>query len=338
MEDINTYELLKDPEMKEILDSFLIETKEILDKLDLDLVMMESKPDDAELLNEVFRYFHTIKGTSGFLGLDKLTTVTHRCEDILNKLRKGEAKINQMIMDSVLMAYDKIKELLATIETNLNEDVETESVIISLNNTIDIMQNGTPNISEEPAQQTKKSKRTTAKKSAGKSKKIVKEKEPAKVNPDSVEAKHPESPADEKEEAEEDTITPGKTENARTLIEPEVNVKTESTRESVDKNPKQVDNTIRVDIQRLDELLNIASELVLGRNRLSQVSSEFAFENEGTKLSRDLAEAARQIDLMTNELQLIVMKTRMIKIGKVFNRFPRVVRDLCKGNRKKSKA
>jgi two-component system chemotaxis sensor kinase CheA len=97
---------------------------------------------------------------------------------------------------------------------------------------------------------------------------------------------------------------------------------------------RKAENTIRVDVERLDELLNIASELVLGRNRLAQVNSEFALEYEGTKFSRDLADAAKQIDLMTNELQLVVMKTRMVKIGKVFNRYPRLVRDLARETNK----
>jgi two-component system, chemotaxis family, sensor kinase CheA len=97
---------------------------------------------------------------------------------------------------------------------------------------------------------------------------------------------------------------------------------------------KKSENTIRVDVERLDELLTIASELVLGRNRLAQVNSEVALEYEGTKFSRDLADAAKQIDLMTNELQLVVMKTRMVKIGKVFNRFPRLIRDLAKETKK----
>ncbi len=97
---------------------------------------------------------------------------------------------------------------------------------------------------------------------------------------------------------------------------------------------KKVENSIRVDVERLDELLNIVSELVLGRNRLAQVNSEFALENEGTKFSRDLFDVTKQIDLMINELQLVVMKTRMIKIGKVFNKFPRLVRDLSRDAKK----
>ena len=95
------------------------------------------------------------------------------------------------------------------------------------------------------------------------------------------------------------------------------------------------EQTIRVEVERLDELLNLVSELVLGRNRLAQLNSDASVQYEGTEISRNLGDTARQIDLLTTELQLAVMKTRMIKIEKVFNRFPRLVRDLSKETGKK---
>ena len=121
MAELNQNPMLIEPDMKEIVESFIVETKEILEKLDVDLVEMEKRPDDNELLNSVFRHFHTIKGTSSFLGLDKLTGVTHKGEDILNKLRKGEISLNSIIMDSLLSAYDKMKSLLNSIEEYQNE-------------------------------------------------------------------------------------------------------------------------------------------------------------------------------------------------------------------------
>ncbi|HVO72398.1 MAG TPA: Hpt domain-containing protein, partial [Ignavibacteriaceae bacterium] len=276
--------------MKEILDSFLIETKEILEKLDVDLVEMENKPDDTDLLNQVFRSFHTIKGTSGFLGLNKLTKITHKCEDILNKLRKKESRLNSSVMDGILNAFDKIKELVFTVETDLNEDVDIAKAIDVLNKIIEDMnkENG-QGLSDNP---------------------------PVTENPEK------EIKAEEKASDQQDTEAV-----------PEVQAEaaaTETAKEDSSKKMNKEENSIRVDIERLDQLLNIASELVLGRNRLTQVYSEFAHEFEGTKLNKDLSEAAKQIDLMTNELQLLVMKTRMVKIGKVFTRFPRLIRDLSK--------
>jgi two-component system chemotaxis sensor kinase CheA len=291
METENNYSMLNDPEMKEIVDSFIVETREILEKLDVNLIELENRPEDTELLNEIFRSFHTIKGTSGFLGLDKLTKVTHRCEDILNKLRKGEALLNSDIMDGILSAFDKIKELSVMIETNLNEDVSVDETVEILNNVITKLENkGSENLSK---------------------------------------AEVPTAEANEVQETVKDT-----TANESPVVAEEKAAVKETSKANSPLPGKKSENTIRVDVERLDELLNIASELVLGRNRLAQVNSEIGLEYEGTKISRDLSDATKQIDLMTNELQLVVMKTRMVKIGKVFNRYPRLVRDLARDTQK----
>lgn len=280
MEGVTQNPMLIDPEMKEIVDSFLLETKEILENLNVDLMELEKRPDDLDLLNQIFRSFHTIKGTSGFLGLEKLPEVTHKCEDILNKLRRGEAKLNSNIMDGILLGYDVIKELMFKIENDKNEDVDVENVINVLTGLLKNL--GEANLPEEQIQQSNQ----------------IENKEQKEIKTD-----------------------------ATTVVS---NEKNNATKLASSPDTRKTDNTIRVDVERLDALLNIASELVLGRNRLTQVNSQFALEYENTNIAKDLADATKQIDLMTTELQLVVMKLRMIKIGKVFNRFPRVVRDMCK--------
>jgi len=305
MTEIDKYAMLKDPDMAEIVDSFIVESNEILDELDHDLVQLENKPEDDELLNKIFRAFHTIKGTSGFLGLEKLTKVTHKGEDILNKLRKGEAKLSSELMDVILVAYDKIKELISVIATDKNENVDTEATEIYLTNAITSLENNTPVVSKfEETKVEKKTKKSPTKKIKKPKAKQVENEKVTEIEAESVE---------NDEQVEQPSIVIAKEKIA------------------VSNMPKKTEDTsIRVDVERLDELLNIVSELVLGRNQLSQVYSEVSLDHEGTKLARDLAEATKQIDLMTNELQLVVMKTRMVKIGKVFNRFPRLVRDLSK--------
>ncbi|MGE5409508.1 MAG: chemotaxis protein CheA [Clostridiales bacterium] len=301
--ELNT--LLNDPEMKEIFESFIIETKEILERLDLELVEIEKRPDDVELLNSIFRSFHTVKGTSGFLGLERLTKVTHKCEDILNKLRKGEAKLNDDVMDGILNAYDKMKSLVVSIEMDKNENVDIDDTLSILQNVSLELETGRK-VEKEPSSK------------------------PEQV-PSEAKQVTPIPVADEPEEEVQEpvpAITPS------TPADSAPAVKEEKDNSRISSLTKQVDNTIRVDVERLDDLLNIVSELVLGRNRLAQVNAEVSLEYEGTKLSRDLAEASKQIDLMTTELQLAVMKTRMVKIGKVFNRFPRLVRDLSKDMKK----
>lgn len=316
------FNILNDPEMQEIFQSFLVETKEILEQLDLDLVEIEKRPDDVDLLNQIFRSFHTIKGTSGFLGLEKLQKVTHRGEDILNKLRKGEVLLNDEIMDNILKSYDAIKDLVDVIEEKKEEDFDTSEILYELDSLIAKLEN-----KELPAQEEKKNKQTkTSKTKKPKTVKTTKAKKTSAAKSEEV-----------NNESEDDIIESVEIPEINDVSSPVEKLQKDDSNQNSDKKDdkslqhgKKGENTIRVDVQRLDELLNIVSELVLGRNRLAQINIEAGIQYEGTKISRDLAETTRQIDLMTTELQLAVMKTRMIKIAKVFNRFPRLVRDLSK--------
>lgn len=340
------YSLLRDPDMKEIFDSFVVETKEIFDKLDLDLVELEKRPEDKDLLNDIFRSFHTIKGTSGFLGLIKLQNLTHRGEDILNKLRKGEARVNLFIMDAILKSYDSMRALLDVIESNLDESYDVSTIITTLDFIIESLEKdpsilegenagAAPALSADvPSAEGKKS----AKKKSKKKKESAEEERHTEraIIPDTgvteaditvietiVEIEDADNDHDDHDEPVSVPIPGG-------ASGPTIQSALTKTSPDAPTVRKGGDNTIRVDVERLDDLLNIVSELVLGRNRLTQIQTEVASDYEGTKLSRDLAETSRQIDLMTTELQLAVMKTRMIKIGKVFNKFPRMVRDLSK--------
>lgn len=315
MSDIDKYAMLKDPDMAEIVESFIVETNEILEELDHDLVELENKPDDDDLLNKIFRAFHTIKGTSGFLGLERLTSVTHKGEDILNKLRKQEATLSSELMDVILVAYDKIKELIIVIENDKNENVDVDDTVTYLGNAINSLENNTP-IVKDVAEDTSP---------------VIEEStdEIQVEETDIVESKNPEAEIVENKNNEAEIVIPEIVEEKKEVTPPKPIISKEKTPPARPQKRSE-DTNIRVDVERLDELLNIVSELVLGRNQLAQVYSEATLEYEGTKLTRDLAEATKQIDLMTNELQLVVMKTRMVKVGKVFNRFPRVVRDLSR--------
>ncbi len=284
------YSLLHDESMAEIFEGFIVETNEILEKLDLDLVELETHPDDEELLNEIFRSFHTIKGTSGFLGLVKLQKVTHNCEDLLNKLRKGEIQLNEEIMDAILLAFDTIKSLVEVIANEKTEDFPVAGTLSTLVNLIASLNNSKASEKRVEKNEVKSSKPVETEQVASKQQEVSTNKE------------------------------------TKSVTKPKSTSATKS---------KPQNETIRVEVERLDELLNIVQELVLGRNRLLQINNLVAQEREGTTISHDLSEATQQIDLMTTELQLAVMKTRMVKIGKVFNRFRRMIRDLSKDMNKK---
>ncbi len=332
MSEIKQNPILNDPDMKEIVESFLIESKEILESLDSDIIEMEKRPDDTELLNQVFRSFHTIKGSAGFLSLTKLTSITHKGEDILNKLRKKEVELNDEIMDAILIAFDKLKELIFCIEANHNEDVEIEEAQSDLAHAIEKIEKGMMVTSENKISSASKpkSKKTAPKKQTAKSKenantkKVSVKKKVNKTKPKTEEIKNTEP---KKEEIPLEV----KTEKIEVKQKDETQ---QNQNRSLDPNLIKKESTIRVDIERLDDLLNIASELVLGRNRLTQINSDFTIQFEGTDHARDLSEVVKLIDHMTNELQSIVMKTRMVKIGKVFNRFPRLVRDISRDSNK----
>ena len=283
---------LVDPEMKEIVESFLIESKEILEKIDYDLLELEKRPDDNDLLNQIFRSFHTIKGTSGFIGLEKLPEVTHKCEDILNKLRKGEATISPELMDGIILAHDTIKQLLDKIETEQNESVDTQHVCDVLEELLQSIEQKTNPSGEK--------------------------KEKTKINTENL--------SKEAQLLIEELIA----EPSETQIKSKSEIPKSDTVQKAVTSATVKENTIRVEVDRLDSLLDIVSELVLGRNRLMQVNAKNVAENENNKYSKDFEEVTKQLDLMTTELQLVVMKLRMIKIAKIFNRYPRLVRDLCK--------
>ncbi len=309
------YSLLNDPDMKEIFDSFLVETREILEKLDLNLVELENRPDDNDLLNDIFRSFHTIKGTSGFLGLERLQTLTHHGEDILNKLRKGEAHVNEEIMDAVLHGYDATIELIDVIEENKNEDYDITEVLSELETVISHIENG--GMQEDAPIEADESEEVIADES---------------IDDDDSQDTDEESNDSEHEEEQQIESSSVEVQEKSEVIEEKPPEKKQVQNKKVEKksSAKKGDNNIRVDVERLDDLLNYVQELVLGRNQLTQLNSEMQLQHEGTKLAQNLMETTQFIDLMTTELQLAVMKTRMIKIGKVFNRFPRLVRDLSK--------
>lgn len=249
--------------MQEIIESFVIETEEILEVLDQDLIELEKNPEDHDLINKIFRSAHTIKGTSSFVEFDQMTKLTHHLEDVLNKLRHQEMEVNSLVMDVLLDGADFIKELLDRFKSNNKEPLELDEIIQTLKDMF-----------------------------AGK-------------------------------------ITEGTTAEKKQVVAEE---KSEKTKESGRKSstPKFKDQTIRVDVNRLDSLMNLIGELVASRNRLSQLSIELSLENEGNEHLTNLGVTASQIDFVTSELQSAVMKTRMLPVGKVFNKFPRLIRDLAR--------
>jgi two-component system, chemotaxis family, sensor kinase CheA len=281
-----------DNEMAEILDSFLVETKEIFERLGQDLLVLEKGSANPELLNTIFRAVHTVKGTSSFLGFEQMTSLAHTFEDVLNKLRKGEITINSGGMDVILEAFDLLKILLERIEAKNADALDLSAIVSRLQN---MAAHSERKVEEQvppppPVPDLAQSQQKDVEK-------------PSQFPREPIPADVPESP----------TV-------------PSTNVQSPTEKTPV----RQTETTIRVDVGRLDNLMNLVGELVLGRNRLTQISDELNTNEEGNVIAKELADTCTQIDFITTELQMAVMKTRMVPIAKVFNRLPRLVRDLSK--------
>ncbi|MFZ4619105.1 MAG: chemotaxis protein CheA [Bacteroidota bacterium] len=291
-------------EMAELLDSFIVETNEIYEKLGPDLLKLEKDPTDKELHNRIFRAVHTVKGTSGFLGLDQMTELAHVFEDVLNKIRKGELEVTRHRMDVMFDAFDVLKELLVRVESRNTEPMSLEVIIQRL--VVITTDAGATEATEQAAGTMKAPEHPVV----------------------PVAAEVPAAPVVEHAV----TVESKETESAA-LKDHENGEQKEKKAADAQQHPAQsklADSTIRVDVARLDELMNLVGELVLGRNRLSQINFKMNESLEGNPLVKDLADTSSQVDLITTELQMAVMKTRMVQIAKVFNKLPRLVRDLSR--------
>ncbi|WQZ80620.1 chemotaxis histidine kinase/response regulator CheAY2 [Helicobacter pylori] len=353
-------------DLQEIMEDFLIEAFEMNEQLDQDLVELEHSPEDLDLLNRIFRVAHTIKGSSSFLNLNILTHLTHNMEDVLNRARKGEIKITPDIMDVVLRSIDLMKTLLVTIrdtgsDTNNGKENEIEEAVKQLQ--------AITSQNLESAKETSGTKETPQKEAKEETKEENKEnkaKAPTAENtasdnpladePDldysnmsaeEVEAeierllnkrqeadkerraqKKQEDQAKPKQEVTP-TKEPPKTETPK-VPKTETKAKAKADTEENKAPSIGVEQTVRVDVRRLDHLMNLIGELVLGKNRLIRIYSDVEERYDGEKFLEELNQVVSSISAVTTDLQLAVMKTRMQPVGKVFNKFPRMVRDLSR--------
>ncbi|MCQ2679322.1 chemotaxis histidine kinase/response regulator CheAY2 [Helicobacter pylori] len=357
-------------DLQEIMEDFLIEAFEMNEQLDQDLVELEHNPEDLDLLNRIFRVAHTIKGSSSFLNLNILTHLTHNMEDVLNRARKGEIKITPDIMDVVLRSIDLMKTLLVTIrdtgsDTNNGKENEIEEAVKQLQaitsqnlesakETSGDKETPQKEVKEEAKEENKenKAKAPTAENSASDNPLAD---EPdldyANMSAEEVEAeierllnkrqeadkerraqkKQEAKPKQEAEPKQEVTPTkePPKTETPK-APKTETKAKTKADTEENKAPSIGVEQTVRVDVRRLDHLMNLIGELVLGKNRLIRIYSDVEERYDGEKFLEELNQVVSSISAVTTDLQLAVMKTRMQPVGKVFNKFPRMVRDLSR--------
>lgn len=339
-------------DIQEILEDFLIEAFELIEQIDQDLVELEAKPDDLELLNSIFRVAHTVKGSSSFLNFDVLTKLTHHMEDVLNKARRAELKITPEVMDVVLESVDMMKDLLNGIRDYGNDTdvgIDIEDICIRL----EAVSNGDeiPQDEEAIAQAKEQKQEEVKEEDKSKNEEIAEEK--TEQSEDTSEQEDYSNLSDEEVEAEIERLLQEKQEEKKKKKakkeqsggedkKPKPNTDTAPVAASKPKesetnapakkqaNSSSLEQTIRVEVKRLDHLMNLIGELVLGKNRLLKIYDDVEERYEGEKFLEELNQVVSAISLVTTDLQIAVMKTRMLPIAKVFNKFPRMVRDLSR--------
>lgn len=315
---------------EEILQDFLVEAGEILEQLSEQLVELESRPDDMDLLNAIFRGFHTVKGGAGFLQLNALVECCHIAENVFDILRKGERRVSSELMDVVLQALDTVNAMFDQVREQSEPTPATPELLAALARLAE-PEGAAP---AEPVQAPPAA---------------VPPAEPAQVPAEAVEpaaaAAGDDISDDEFEALLDELHGKGKFNGASEAVtaaaavakniaakspaaKPVAPAKAAAARPAAPDRPaaSEAETTVRVDTARLDEIMNMVGELVLVRNRLVRLGL-----NSGDEA---MAKAVANLDVVTGDLQMSVMKTRMQPIKKVFGRFPRLVRDLARNMKK----
>ena len=347
-------------EFQEILQDFLVESFELVEKLDEDLVELENTPEDLELLNGIFRVAHTVKGASSFLNFDVLTHLTHHMEDVLNKARHGDLIITPDIMDVVLESIDLMKALLNIIrDTSADAGIDVSACVARLDKVsggdgkvphveaaapVEVVEEV---VDVEPEEDDLDYDNMSGDEIELEIERLLNERQDQdkarraeKIAAGESVPDAPPSPVEES--APEPTPAPTSAPEPVAPPPPPPVVPAEVAKEEAPKAaapakraPAAVEQTIRVDVKRLDHLMNLIGELVLAKNRLIKINDDVEERYEGEEFLEELNQVVSIVSLVTTDLQIAVMKTRMLPIGKVFNKFPRMIRDLTRELNKK---
>ncbi len=336
----------------EVVAEFLVESHENLDQLDRDLLELERRPGDRAVLSSIFRTIHTIKGTCGFLGFNRLQALTHVGESLLSRLRDGSLKIDANITTALLAMVDAVREMLRCIEAGGSDGEEGYADLITRlaalqdgNAPVGVAAAPAPVVAVAEGAAPSVAAAAEVKPAKGKKAKAAK---PAKPAADQTVARPPAHPEPapnapalgdllvelgvDSDQVSLALAAQGLGDGRRLgeiLVEDGI-VAPETVEEALaaqagqpsptDGRTKLSDSNIRVDVGLLDRLMTLVGELVLSRNNILQHVNHQA--------DPAVMAASQRLDLVTGELQEAVLKTRMQPIRTVWAKFPRVVRDL----------
>ncbi|MDE3012001.1 MAG: chemotaxis protein CheA [Pseudomonadota bacterium] len=300
---------------EELLQDFLLEASELLSDVDNKLVELEKRPADRALLNDVFRGFHTVKGGAGFLGATALVELCHRTENTFDKLRVGELELSPELMDVIMAATGEVRNMFGSLSHGVQPEPADAAVLHALDTVLAMGSVPTQPVAVAPV-------REVPAKAEGKGTPIPqKDGQPdwgylmnSLTASDLPAASDVATAVDEAVTAMAATDAGGKPRREQGPVQPAAGKET----------------TIRVDTERLDNVLTLSGEIGLIKNRLTRLRSDLLGGRNDVDTLRALDEAVGQLDLLVGNLQNAVMKTRMQPIGRLFNKYPRLARDLAR--------
>lgn len=330
--------------MEDLLQDFLIEAGDLLSGVDNKLVDLERTPHDLPLLNEIFRGFHTIKGGAGFLNATELVTLCHLTENLFDKLRTGELQVTPEMLDSILGATAAVRSMFGDLERGMQPASADAALLNNLKQALVGKLSGQAAAPAAPAAAAAKPAAAPASVPSGNEAngpdwdayyhavtgitptgKAVATPVPSSVPMPQVQD-IPEQDDEQhlSEDAAQKIITAAV--GRRATDKPGYQGPPGGRREG----ERQRDNSIRVDTSRLDQVLNLSGEIGLTKNRLTALRSDILNGKNDTDTMHALDLAVSQLDLLVSDLQNAVMKTRMQPIGRLFQKYPRIARDLAR--------
>lgn len=316
------------------MQDFLTEASDLLSDVDSKLMGLEKSPHDRDLLNVIFRGFHTIKGGAGFLNATELVTLCHLTENLFDKLRNGELVLTAELMDVIFAATGEVRQMFGALAQNRQPDAAPPQMIAALHAALKgeaIAATAAPQATPQPVTPQPVAPQPAAPQAtdgldwnllyqALVGGAIPTPATPASATPVSP-VPAPSAPAHPSAMAPELSSL-----GRRSADVPGNKAPPAGRRE----NEAAKDNTIRVDTDRLDQVLNLSGEIGLTKNRLTHLRSDLLQGHSDALTLRALDQSVSQLDMLVVSLQNAVMKTRMQPIGRLFNKYPRLARDLAR--------
>ena len=306
--------------MEELLSDFLQEAGEMLSDVDSKLMDLEKYPNNSNLLNEIFRGFHTIKGGAGFLNAGELVALCHLTENLFDKLRNRELSLSAELMDVIFAATSEVRRMFGALQQSLQPGAAPAQMLEDLRAALAGKTGLKAGLRTEGKGLSSQSSNPPdgvdwdALYSALTGTDIVAQ-VGATRDPEKIAEAISEEESTKKVFGRRASDVPGATVGRR-----DGDVPAKEARES----------TIRVDTDRLDQVLNLSGEIGLTKNRLTHLRSDILQGRNDVDVLRDLDQSVTQLDMLVVNLQNAVMKTRMQPIGRLFKKYPRLARDLAR--------